>query len=328
MKSNKNISIGLFMLLLVLGFKSCKQEVKEDPRPIVNTDIVERPTFNADSAYNYVQQQVDFGFRVPGTPAHYQTAKYLENKMAGLADRTLVQEAQITMANGKSATAYNIIGEFNPQLEKRVLLAAHWDSRYMAEKDEDTKRINDPIVGANDGASGIGVLLEIARQLRINDSDLGIDIIFFDMEDQGNSAVADSWALGSQHWAQNPHRKDYFAEYGILLDMVGAVDATFKYELTAAQNAGAIYEKTWNTGIALGYDYLFLKQNGGYVTDDHTYVMMHRGFPMIDIIDIDPNRSSGNLFGDYHHTHKDDMSVIDKNTLAAVGETVLAVIND
>lgn len=315
-------------IVFALFAVSCKDEAKQQKQPKkVQTQQISRPNFDADSAFYFVQKQVDFGPRVAGTKEHKQAQEWLTSKLGQYAANVIVQEAEAKMYNGKQIPISNIIAQFNPDNPSRILLAAHYDTRHVADKDANDKTT--PIDGANDGASGTGVLVEIARQLKASNTKLGVDIILFDAEDlgspEGETPVQDSWCLGSQHWAQNPHVEAYRANYGILLDMVGAKDAVFMFEQYAYNRAAPLYTKTWNTAISLGYDYLFKKQLGGGITDDHVYVMHYRGFPMINIIDYDTARPKG--FGDFHHTQNDNMSGIDKSTLKAVGETVLATIH-
>jgi len=317
----------LCIVFLSLALWSCKEEVKKNNGNGKTTPIqLDAPEFNADSAYVYIQKQVDFGPRVPGSDAHKTTADWLTAKLSSFTDSAFVQEANTTLYDGTPIPIYNIIAQFNPEKSDRVLLSAHWDTRRVAEKDLDPNKKNEPIDGANDGGSGVGVLIEIARQLQATNTDLGVDIILFDAEDNGISSTQeqDTWCLGAQHWAQNPHVENYKAKYGILLDMVGADNAIFKYEMQAYQKAAPLYLKTWNMAHNFGHADRFLKAAGGAITDDHVYVMQYRNFPMIDIIDYDPQRKTG--FGEYHHTHQDNMDVISKSTLKAVGETVLGVL--
>ncbi len=281
---------------------------------------IEKPDFSGDSAYMYVQKQVDFGPRVPGTPAHAKCAQFLYDELSNFADNVILQQGQATTFDNTKINIKNIIAEFNPQAKQRILLFAHWDTRPFA--DEDTENKTQPILGANDGGSGVGVLLEVARQLSIKKPTWGVDIIFFDAEDWGSTTVQDSYCLGSQFWGKNPHKVGYTANYGILLDMVGAPDATFLMEGVSKQIAPQVLEKVWTTANSLGYYGKFLYHEQGGIIDDHYYVYQYTKIPSIDIIHVEP----GGSFGSFWHTHNDNMSVIDKTMLQAVGETLLKVI--
>ena len=209
------------------------------------------------------------------------------------------------------------------------MLCAHWDSRPYADQD-DEKYHHTPIDGANDGASGVGVLLEIARQIQLQAPAVGIDIVFFDAEDYGipdfykGPYKPDTWCLGSQYWGRIPHISDYKARFGILLDMVGAKGAAFYYEGFSARTANNVMKKIWNTAERLGYGQYFIKQEGGEVTDDHVYVNRFRGIPCVDIIHYDIQGNTG--FNPTWHTTDDTIENIDKATLQAVGQTVMEVI--
>jgi Zn-dependent M28 family amino/carboxypeptidase len=233
--------------------------------------------------------------------------------------------------NGTRLSCRNIIGSYNPGSRKRILLFAHWDTRPFADHDPDPLRRHTPIDGADDGASGVGVLLEIARQLGSRLPQTGVDIIFFDAEDYGVpefeksvSYTPNSWCLGSRFWAKNPHKPGYSAEYGILLDMVGARHASFYKEYASIRYAPRIVEKVWSTARNLGYGKFFINADGGSVLDDHLSVIENRGIPSIDIINYDPGNAHG--FATYWHTHKDTMDNIDRETLKGVGQTILEVI--
>jgi hypothetical protein len=225
--------------------------------------------------------------------------------------------------------ARNIIGSFDSEKKRRVLLFAHWDSRPYADRDADPANHRKPIDGADDGGSGVGVLLEIARQIGAKRPDIGVDIIFFDAEDYGTPKFVDDfkqdvWCLGSQFWAKNPHVPQYKAEYGILLDMVGAKDATFYKEFESVRYAGQYVEKVWMAARKLNYGKFFINAKGGGVLDDHIYVIKGRRIRCLDIINHSPDSNTG--FGDYWHTLNDTMDNISKETLKAVGQTVLEVI--
>jgi hypothetical protein len=320
----------ILIALLVLAFLGCASPSKDNSKQAVEVKQIEVPAFNADSALLYVQKQVEFGPRVPNTDAHAKCAVFLKEKLESFGAEVIVQEAELRAFDNTLLQAKNIIGQYNLSLKNRILLFAHWDSRPFADYCEDPSRRNDPILGANDGASGVGVLLEIARLLQYTELSVGVDIVFFDAEDYGTPAhlqVEDkghTWCLGSQYWARNPHEENYYAQYGILLDMVGAPNATFHQELFSLQYAPHIVQKVWNKASNLGYGSYFVYDRGGYITDDHLYVNQIRNIPCIDIIQYDP--SSTTRFGSYWHTHKDNMDLVDKFTLKAVGQTVLDVV--
>jgi Zn-dependent M28 family amino/carboxypeptidase len=320
------------VILIICGLFSCGNKRAGDTPVAAKTEISVHsspPVFDADSAYMYVANQVAFGPRVPNTEAHKACGDYLISELKRCGVSLFVQETVLTAYNGARLQARNIIGSFNPEDNKRLLLFAHWDSRPYADHDADEANHRKPVDGADDGASGVGVLLEIARQLGQHNPGRGIDIIFFDAEDYGTPAFAqsrmtDPFCLGSQFWAKNPHVKNYRAEYGILLDMVGAKNAVFFKEGVSVHYAAPFVEKVWNTARNLGYGKYFIHAAGGSITDDHVYVIKGRNIPCIDIIHYDPDTDSG--FAHYWHTVNDTMDNIDRETLKAVGQTLLEVI--
>lgn len=309
--------------MLFLSCGNDKDRDKETKSPVIEVvSTVPAPDFNADSAFVFIKTQVDFGPRVPGTPAHAKCADFLIAKLKSYGLETMVQKGTVQTFDKKQFSLKNIIASYKPEAQNRILVCSHWDTRPFA--DEDTKDIDKPIDGANDGASGVGVALEIARQLSTAPQpNSGIDIIFFDIEDYGTSGNNESWCLGSQYWAKNLHKSNYYANFGILLDMVGGPNAVFPKESKSVEYASAALDKVWKTANNIGYGNYFLPQIKEFVgVDDHIYVNQ-AGVPCIDIIEY--NQATGG-FGDYHHTHKDNLSLIDKNTLKAVGQTLLEVI--
>ena len=288
------------------------------------------PDFQADSAYAFIEKQVAFGPRVPNTAAHKACAGYLAAELKRFGAQVYEQDMQLTAYDGSTLEAKNIIGSYRPDHPKRILLFAHWDTRPYADADPDPANHRKPISGADDGASGVGVLLEIARQLAARTPDTGIDIIFFDAEDYGTpdfytgEAPSDSYCLGTQFWAGKPHKPGYKADFGILLHMVGGKNAVFFKESTSMRYAPTVVERVWNTARDLGYGKFFIQARGGGIIDDHEYVIKGRGIPSIDIIHYDPASVGG--FPSYWHTLNDDMRNIDRETLKAVGQTVLEVI--
>ena len=321
----------MLYILFAAAMISCSQNpssssAKVESQPVKQQNV---PAFDADSAWVFVENQVKFGPRVPNSEAHVACGNYLTSELKRFGAQVYEQEATLTAYNGTQLKAKNIIGSYNPENSKRVLLFAHWDSRPYADHDKDPANHKKPIDGADDGASGVGVLLEMARQFSIKSPAIGIDIIFFDAEDYGTPEFVkeykeNTWCLGAQFWAKNPHVKGYKADFGILLDMVGAKNASFFKEATSMRYAPQIVELVWSTARDLGYGKFFINAEGGAITDDHQYVILGRNIPCIDIIYTDPESDNG--FGPHWHTQNDTMDNIDRETLKAVGQTVLQVV--
>lgn len=324
----------LYILVLACSLMACNQTKNQttDTKPDVQVKKTTTPDFNADSAYAYVAAQVAFGPRVPNTAGHKACGDYLASELRRHGAKVYEQEAILTAYDNTGLQSRNIIGSFNPENKKRILLFAHWDTRPYSDHDPDPAKYRTPLDGADDGASGVGALLEIARQLGQKSPEAGIDIIFFDAEDYGVPEFArsqyadtgDTWCLGSQFWAKNPHVPNYTAEFGILLDMVGAKNAVFYKEYISMRYAARYVDEVWKTARNLGYGKYFINAEGGGVTDDHEFVIKGRNIPCLDIINYDPQSEKG--FGDHWHTQKDNMDNIDRNTLKAVGQTVLEVV--
>lgn len=286
------------------------------------------PDFDAARAYGFVEAQVEFGPRVPGTAAHAACADWLVKTLRQWTPDVVIQAFRAKAFDGTALEGRNIIASFGTGLRDRILLCAHWDSRPFADHDPDPANHWKPVPGANDGASGVGILLEVARQLSLKRPAVGVDIVLFDLEDYGEHRsrqgyAAESWALGSQHWSRNSHRPGYSARFGILLDMVGAPDARFTMEGTSMFFAPAIMRKVWKAARALGYSKYFLEKESGALIDDHLYINRLARIPTIDIIDYDDDRSG---FFEGWHTVGDTMDGIALGTLEAVGRTVLAVV--
>ncbi len=287
------------------------------------------PEFDAASAYAFVKAQVEFGPRVPGTPAHEACAAWFVKTLKQWTPDVLVQEFKARAYDGRPLEGKNIIASFDKDKKDRILLCAHWDSRPFADHDPDPANQYRPVMGANDGASGVGVLLEIARCLSLRKPAVGVDVLLLDLEDFGahrnwRGSTEDTWGLGSQHWARSPHRPGYTARFGILLDMVGGAAPVFPREGTSLYYAPAVVKKVWAAARALGYEKLFVDRESAPLIDDHLYINQYAGIPTADIIDYDDRRTNG--FPDAWHTVGDTLDKIDRHTLAAVGKTVLAVI--
>ena len=255
---------NIVISIIVFLFFSCKNsDVKTAPKPIQKIEVA-IPKFNKDSAYSYIQDQVNFGPRVPNSKAHTDCASYLVNTLNRFGADVTIQSDVVQRFDGYSMNMTNIIATFNKNAYKRVLLCAHWDSRFIADNDSIDNDM--PILGANDGGSGVGVLLEIARQIQTQPLSIGVDIVFFDVEDQGEpngtmNPKPHSWCLGSQYWSKNPHVTNYFADYGILLDMVGGKNARFTKEGVSRQFASRIVHKLWRLAASNGYANYFVSEN-------------------------------------------------------------------
>ncbi len=323
-----NYTIILILISPILLASSCKTKNSENSSETITKSTIVRPVFSSDSAYVFTQQQVDFGPRVPGTPAQLKCANYFEQKLRNYGATVVIQRTNVLVYNGTSVPCINIIASYNPEAKRRLMICTHWDARPFA--DQDDSATSKPILAADDGASGSAVLLEIARQLQQKNPEIGVDLIFLDVEDYGqpeydlNQKQGDFYCLGTQYWCNNPHVPNYKAENGVLLDMVGAKGATFTYEGISMQYAPAFMKQVWNNADQLGYGNFFLKEMTDQIIDDHYYINKITKIPTIDIINRTYSTRSG--FAKHWHTHDDNMNIIDKLTLQAVGETVLATI--
>ena len=293
------------------------------------------PAFNGDSAYFFVKKQCDFGPRVPLTKAHQECADWLVTTLKGYSDTVFVQDFKTRLYDGKAADGKNIIASFNPKAKKRIIIAAHWDSRPYADNDPDESNWHTPIDGANDGASGCGVMMEMARVLKTHRiaENIGIDLIFFDLEDYGAPKWADeslhddfAWGLGSQYWAKKPHLNGYTAYYGILLDMVGASNPRFPKEFYSQRDAAWVLNKVWRIAREMGYDEHFINEIGDPINDDHIYMTHYAGIPTIDIIHLIGDEDRTSCFYPYWHTVNDNIEQIDVKTLQMVGNVLMNVI--
>ena len=244
--------------------------------------------FNADSAYNYLAKQVSFGPRVPNTEAHRKTGDWLTAELKRHGAKVTEQKMQLKAFDGTILDSRNIFAQFNPESKKRVLLLAHWDCRPWADKDPDPDRRTEPVDGANDGASGVAVLLEIARQLAVSPVNKGVDLLFVDAEDWGTDGNDESWALGTKYFVENPVVKGYSPEYAVLLDMVGGEGATFCREYFSERSAPHVSEELWRIAHKLGYEEMFLNRMGSAVMDDHVQ-LIKAGIPAVDIIEDRPD---------------------------------------
>lgn len=332
MKKSK-IMIALLIVALIAGaafnfLPSNKAEVSE-------TEEIEKvqpvgPDFNADSAYIYLQEQCDFGPRTMNSTAHDKCEKWIIQKFEQYGCKVTTQKATLNGYDGTPLRSTNIMASYNPEATTRIMFCAHWDCRPWADNDPDSTNWHKPIIAANDAASGVGVMIELARILKGSGLELGVDFVCFDAEDYGTPQwfegedPSDTWALGAQYFANNLP-EGYAPRYGILLDMVGGVGAKFYREGMSMQYAPAIVKKVWNAARQVGYGSYFPKADGGMITDDHIPVNQTANIPCIDVIPYYPDCAQSS-FGPTWHTIADNMDNIDKNTLKAVGQTMVQVL--
>lgn len=341
MKKTMKITVGVAVAMLAVVGLHYYKDAHKKVELVEEIDEVEKadpvgPVFNADSAYAFTKAQCDFGPRNMNSRGHDLCGEWIVNKFREYGCKVTTQRANLTGYDGTTLRSCNIMASINPEATTRILLCAHWDSRPWADNDPDQSNWKKPIIAANDAASGIAVMLELARIINNGKAEkalrpqLGVDFVCFDAEDWGTPQWADvpddadSWALGAQYWSKNLPQ-GYEARYGILLDMVGGVGAQFFQEGISLQYAPEIVKKVWRSAREVGFGSYFPKRMGGMVTDDHVPVNHYAKIPTIDIIPFYPDcKQSG--FGPTWHTLADNMENIDRNTLRAVGQTLVQVI--
>ena len=326
----KRYHLYILLLLGLLSIFSCQNKKQTatdaEPQPV-------GPEFNVDSAMLYCAQQCEFGPRTMNSTAHDECEAWIISKFKEYGCEVSTQKTDIKAWDGTMLRATNIIARTNPQATNRILICAHWDSRPWADNDIDESNHHTPVMAANDGASGIAVMIELARILKSQTSNLksqiGIDFVCFDAEDYGTPSWSgkedeNSWALGAQYFAKNLsayYNETNLPTCGILLDMVGGQGTKFYQEGLSKHYAQSIVDDVWQAAYDAGYGSYFTNQSGGYITDDHK-PLNEAGIPTIDIIPYYPDCKES-VFGPTWHTINDDMHHIDKNTLKAVGQTLI-----
>ncbi len=326
---------SILYISIVLLLVSCGKQTST--KPVRQTQQVQKAVFSADSAYRFIADQVALGPRIVNSEAHKRCVTYLTEQLQRFGADVELQTGEMSDYANQTIPIVNIIGRYNKEAKQRVLLAAHYDSRPWADHDPDQTKHQTPILGANDGASGVGVLLEMARQLQQANTQQGIDIVFFDAEDMGapefysGKDKEDDWCLGSQLWAQRIKSQNLASDYrfGIVLDMVGAGDATFPHEYFSERYASEYVKQIWKTATQLGYGRYFNSAMSYPITDDHYYVNTIADIPCVDVIHyVNPTQYGESGFCASWHTVNDNLQVINKNTLDAVGTTIMTYISE
>lgn len=325
-KDMKNIFYVLVAALCLVACGGNKKAVGE------GTEVtLLGPTFCADSAMAFCNTQCEFGSRTMNSEAHEKCKEWIVGKFQQYGLDVEEQKADLKGWDNTTLKSTNIIARFNPEAERRILICAHWDCRPWADNDPDSTNWRTPVLAANDAASGVGIMIELARLLQKDTTIVfGIDFVCFDAEDYGlpqwaeadfEGSSEDTWALGAQYFAKNNTTK---YQFGILLDMVGGMGAHFYYEGFSMQYASGIVDKVWRCANETGNSTYFIPQHGGKVTDDHK-PLNEAGIPTIDIIAYYPDCQQSS-FGPTWHTINDNMQNMDANVLGAVGQTLVQVI--
>jgi len=319
----------LRMPLATLMLVSCLSCSREQPRPAqvdrlpqhppLPMNSIAIPEFDGKDAFAFLLRQTSFGPRNPGSAGHSNCLEYLGTTLRGFADNVKLQDFVRQGYDGEHLQLTNIIASFRPGMTSRILLCAHWDTRPRAEHDQNKSLRNQPIIGANDGASAVAVLLEIASLLKNAPPPIGVDIILFDGEDYGKEGDTDMYLLGSRYFASNLER-GYTPRFGILLDMVGDSFLEIPREGNSMRFAPDIMNLVWNKARELGVTQ-FLDAPGEEVMDDHL-PLNQAGIKTIDLIDFDyPDQTNR-----YWHTHQDVPDHCSAESLEAVGVVITNVL--
>ncbi|MDR0185707.1 M28 family peptidase [Prevotella brunnea] len=320
--------------LFVLFISGCNRK-KNDNSSDIDTMAVEKPVdikFNPDSAYAFTAAQCAFGPRVMNSAAHDRCEQWIISKFKQYGCEVMTQKADLKGYDGTLLKSTNILASYNPQAQRRVMLCAHWDSRPWADNDPDSANHKKPVMAANDGASGVAVMIEVARLLQADSSlNIGVDFVCFDAEDWGIPQwetnfqdTGDSWALGSTYFSLNLPQ-GFRPEFAVLLDMVGGEAAQFYREGISKQFAASVVDMVWAAAKVAGYGSYFPDADGGMITDDHYPMNRNANIPTIDIIPYYPDCPQS-TFGPTWHTVNDTMEHIDKATLQAVGQTLIQLL--
>ena len=273
--------------------------------------------FNADSALSYIRQQLAFGPRVPGTPGWQNTGDWIVAHLKRTADVVTEQKWTHTLAAKQQIPMRNIFARFKPGATERILYVAHWDTRPRADSDPDPVNHTKPIPGANDGASGVALLMAVADALKKLPPSMGVDLLFVDGEDYGTFSPDTDVLIGSTYFAEHLPSPNYRPLFGVLWDMIGDADLNIEQEMYSAQQAPEVVQRVWAKAKELGYEQYFLPNMRSYtITDDH-YPLIKAGLRVINVIDYP---------WDWHHTMGDDITRVSAKSLKVVGDVAMALL--
>ena len=271
------------------------------------------PVFNGNAAFTHLVAQCDFGPRNPGSVGHQKALDYFLNVLTTLADTVSTQSFTEIMPRSKQKVEmHNIIAQFNPKAKKQIMISAHWDTRPWGDRSLSIMRKDQPILGANDGASGVAILLELAKVLHDNPQKIGVNLVLFDAEDFGSSGDSWSYCKGSQYFAKN--LPITLPEYAINLDMVGDANLEIYIERISYKQNPSLVLDLW--GLAEELKLSGFKKMAKYsIFDDHVPLYELAGIPAVDIIDFDYPDEKTN----YHHTYNDIVENCSPESLRQVG---------
>ena len=271
------------------------------------------PNFDKGNAFRYLVEQCEFGPRNPGSNGYKQCLDYLQKTLSGFADTILLQPFVLDdLVNEKSYDLTNIIARFKVGDPQQLLSGAHWDTRPWADEDPDIEKRNDPIIGANDGASGVAVILELARILNASPPPIGITLVLFDGEDMGRSGTPKSYAQGSLAFAKDlPIEKP---DEAIILDMIGDAELHIPIERYSYQQNRQLVKKLWGLAKVLSLD-AFESRIEYSIYDDHVPLWAEAEIPAVDIIDF----NYPNSYANYWHTTQDLPENCSAESLGQVG---------
>lgn len=303
-------------------------------------DSVERlrggkTSFSGDSALAYARAQVAFGPRVPGTDGHRRAGDWIVEQMRTRADTVIQQTWTHVTQAGDTLPMRNIFARIRPEATQRVLYVAHWDTRPTADNERNLGARQRPIPGANDGASGVGLLIALADALKKTPPTVGVDLLFVDGEDYGafENPVEDTTLnrdvlIGSRYFADNMPA-DYKPIFGVVWDMIGDANLQLYQEGHSVSAAPEVVTRVWSTANELGYSKYFLREAMGAITDDHL-PLIRKGLRVIDVIDIDYCSDGGvqcvGTERQLHHTHGDTIDRISARSLQIVGDVALTLV--
>lgn len=295
-----------------LGLAGCRDARETTPKT----------AFSGAAAYGLVRTQLEFGARVPGTEAHRRAGDWIVAQMRPLADTVVVQRWSHVTARGDTLALRNVLARFRPERTERVLYITHWDSRPTSDEAADPRQRHLPVPGANDGASGVALLIALGQALRAAPPGVGVDLLFVDGEDYGDFGANQDVLIGSTYFAEHLPSAGYAPLYGVLWDMIGDRDLRIAQELNSVRAAPEVVQRVWAVAESLGYGDVFVPETGQAVTDDHV-PLIQKGLRVIDVIDLD--YASG-LGVSYHHTPDDTLDKVSAASLQIVGDVALQLL--